>query len=195
MNEAVFRYLYLLLDLSLYPVFRDIMVTLRLVLTCYKCFAGLIVSDLPSFYGHNGGITTFEGYVNQFATSDEKSYTEHSIDFAYYDFEIMSMEWNGNDTLFFMEGLSKSIFKMDHFDIWMNHSMFRYVTPVHSGLSYTISSRIAYDHMTGNMYWTDALYNWIAVQPVNANDNTKYKVIISDQLHSPGAISLDANNR
>lgn len=171
------------------------MVTLRLVLTCYKCFAGLIVSDLPSFYGHNGGITTFEGYVNQFATSDEKSYTEHSIDFAYYDFEIMSMEWNGNDTLFFMEGLSKSIFKMDHFDIWMNHSMFRYVTPVHSGLSYTISSRIAYDHMTGNMYWTDALYNWIAVQPVNANDNTKYKVIISDQLHSPGAISLDANNR
>nr|XP_034302441.1 low-density lipoprotein receptor-related protein 4 isoform X2 [Crassostrea gigas] len=154
---------------------------------------GLIVSDLPNSFFNGGGITTFEGYANQFS-EDEASYKMHVAGFYPYDFDIMSMQWDGNNTLYIMDGLSKSILKMEAFDIWMNHTKFGYIYLVHRGLSYTISSRIAYDHLTGNMYWTDALYNWIAVQPVHANDQSNYKILISDQLSTPGAIAVDPNN-
>lgn len=154
---------------------------------------GLIVSDLPNSFFYGGGMSTFEGYPDQFS-EDRSSYIMRGIEFYQYDLDIMSMQWDGNSTLYFVEGLSKSILKMEAFDIWMNHTEFGYIYVVHSGLSYTISSRIAYDHLTGNMYWTDALYNWIAVQPVHANDQSNYKILISDQLSTPGAIAVDPNN-
>lgn len=162
-------------------------------LTFFFYLIGLIVSDLPNSFFNGGGITTFEGYANQFS-EDEASYKMHVAGFYPYDFDIMSMQWDGNNTLYIMDGLSKSILKMEAFDIWMNHTKFGYIYLVHRGLSYTISSRIAYDHLTGNMYWTDALYNWIAVQPVHANDQSNYKILISDQLSTPGAIAVDPNN-
>lgn len=154
---------------------------------------GLIVSDLPNSFFYGGGMSTFAGYPDQFS-EDRSSYIMRGIEFYPYDLDIMSMQWDGNSTLYFVEGLSKSILKMEAFDIWMNHTEFGYIYVVHSGLSYTISSRIAYDHLTGNMYWTDALYNWIAVQPVHANDQSNYKILISDQLSTPGAIAVDPNN-
>lgn len=154
---------------------------------------GLIVSDLPNSFFNGGGISTFEGNPNRFS-EDQNSYIMHAVGFYPYDLDIMSMQWDGNSTLYFVEGLSKSILKMEAFDIWMNHTDFGYIYVVHRGLSYTISSRIAYDHLTGNMYWTDALYNWIAVQPVHANDQSNYKILISDQLSTPGAIAVDPNN-
>ncbi|XP_062572013.1 low-density lipoprotein receptor-related protein 6-like isoform X2 [Saccostrea cucullata] len=167
-------------------------VVLLLTELCTAQNTGLVVSDLPSSSWYNGGMTTFEGYINQFSKNQKPQ--EHTMAFRFYDFEIMSMEWDGNNTLYFMEGLSKAIFKLEYFNIWMNHSLFGWVYEVHGGISYTISSRIAFDHVSRNMYWTDALYNWIAVQPVDANDNSVYKVLISEQLSTPGAIAVDPNN-
>lgn len=151
------------------------------------------MSDLPNYFFYEGGLTTFEGQVNKFVTG--QSNNVYSAKFSYANMDIMSMQWDGNHTLYFVEGLSKTILKMENFNINMNHSDFGYIYMVHSGISYTISSRIAYDHLTGNIYWTDALYNWIAMQPVDANDQSVYRILVSDQISTPGAIAVDPNNK
>nr|XP_022324488.1 low-density lipoprotein receptor-related protein 4-like isoform X3 [Crassostrea virginica] len=167
-------------------------VVLLLIRTLTAQNTGLIVSDLPNYFFYEGGLTTFEGQVNKFVTG--QSNNVYSAKFSYANMDIMSMQWDGNHTLYFVEGLSKTILKMENFNINMNHTDFGYIYMVHSGISYTISSRIAYDHLTGNIYWTDALYNWIAMQPVDANDQSVYRILVSDQISTPGAIAVDPNN-
>lgn len=85
------------------------------------------------------------------------------VGFYLYDFDIMSMQWDGNSIFYFVEGLLKFILKMEVFDIWMNYIDFGYIYVVYRGFFYIIFSRIVYDYLIGNMYWIDVLYNWIVV--------------------------------
>ncbi len=48
---------------------------------------------------------------------------------------------------------------------------------------------IAYDWVTGNLYWTDALYNWIMV--AKAEEKTPiYKTLLRTGLDKPHGIAV-----
>ncbi|KAK3087802.1 hypothetical protein FSP39_010804 [Pinctada imbricata] len=65
------------------------------------------------------------------------------------------------------------------------------VTLLHQGISYSSSVQIAYDWLSRTIYWTDELYNWIAVQPVDTDDRTMFKVILHENMNNPYAIAVD----
>ncbi|XP_033760682.1 low-density lipoprotein receptor-related protein 4-like [Pecten maximus] len=63
---------------------------------------------------------------------------------------------------------------------------------VNCGISSSVFTSIAYDWVSGNMYWTDGFFNWIAVQPVDTTDRSMYRVIIQDDIETPRAMALDS---
>ena len=46
---------------------------------------------------------------------------------------------------------------------------------------------IAVDWMTGNVYWTDATYDWIVLL---SSDGTRFDIVIDDGLDRPGGIAV-----
>ena len=55
--------------------------------------------------------------------------------------------------------------------------------PVFSGVSSKVEG-MAVDWYSGNIYWTDSLYNWIALAPGTPN-NKWSRIIISTGLDKP----------
>ncbi|KAL4234438.1 Transcription activator BRG1 [Mactra antiquata] len=54
---------------------------------------------------------------------------------------------------------------------------------------------LAFDWISHNIYWTDPLMGWIAMQPGGAiNDPSQYKVIVSEHLQLPRGIAVDPIN-
>ncbi|XP_053401558.1 low-density lipoprotein receptor-related protein 6-like [Mercenaria mercenaria] len=65
------------------------------------------------------------------------------------------------------------------------------ITRQHYGISKE-NAHIAVDWISHNVYWTDPLMNWIAMQPGGPiSDPTLYKVIINIGLELPRAIAVD----
>ena len=150
---------------------------------------GLVVSLLPDSFSLNSGeLVTFPGRVDNFDQKD-------NIDMRYYYFfentDVLSMACDPEDnTIYLMDGYTQSLYKIDHFNVWLNDSR-RQVSLLHQGISYTSSVQIAYDWLSRTIYWTDELYNWIAVQPVDTTDKTMYKVILHENMKKPSAIAVD----
>lgn len=76
----------------------------------------------------------------------------------------------------------------------MNHTS-RKFSKVHTGVSAT-TSQIAVDWYTGNVYWTDGFYKYVATHPLRFPDNTSvYKILISRHLTKPEGIAVDPDKR
>ncbi|XP_069122406.1 very low-density lipoprotein receptor-like [Argopecten irradians] len=98
--------------------------------------------------------------------------------------DINSMEVNIDDgSIFFLDRASRCIY------LYSNDT--NAVTSIRCGISQSIYSTIAYDWLGRNIYWTDGFFNWIAVQPVNTNDTSIYRVLIQNNMEKPRAISVD----
>ena len=69
-------------------------------------------------------------------------------------------------------------------------------TIIHYGIS-RHDTKLAYDWISNNFYWTDPVYKVIGIQPAIANDsyNTVYKFIVDDHLDTPEGIAVDPVNR
>lgn len=151
---------------------------------------GLVVSLLPD---HVSEIVTFPGQVDSFVTPKETTDEKAGNRFLYFfgRTDVLSMACDPwNHSMYLLDGLSQSLYKMNHFNIWMNDTR-RNVTLLHQGVSHSASSQIAFDWLSRNIYWTDDHFNWIGVQPVDTNDKTMYKVIMHDDLWSPLSLTVD----
>lgn len=55
---------------------------------------------------------------------------------------------------------------------------------------------LACDWLRGNVYWTDSMYNWIAVKRLGDSQNIQdYKVIVDSKLDQPADVVVDASRR
>lgn len=163
---------------------------LLIAVTCQEEDRGLVVSLLPD---HVSEIVTFPGRVDNFVNSKDTSDDKSGHRFLYFfgRTDVLSMACDPwNHSMYVLDGLSQSLYKMHHFNIWMNDTE-RNVTLMHKGVSHSATSQIAFDWLSRNIYWTDDYYNWIGVQPVDTEDKTMYKIIMHDGLWSPLALSLD----
>lgn len=79
---------------------------------------------------------------------------------------------------------------------WRNPSPTK-IRQVHTGVSKG-NVKVAVDWVSHNIYWTDPLFRWIAMQPGPVNltdysqDKSLYKIIIKDDLEQPYALAVDA---
>lgn len=62
----------------------------------------------------------------------------------------------------------------------------------HNGLSRD-HIHLGFDWISKNLYWTDPIFRWIAIQ--NADSKLAFKILIDDNLERPFALAVDPINR
>ncbi|XP_062584701.1 low-density lipoprotein receptor-related protein 4-like [Saccostrea cucullata] len=147
---------------------------------------GLIISQLPNLFS-SGSLTTLPGSIDAFKTSSifpVRNFNFHQTT------EIVSIATDANDgKIYLLDGNTRSLYKMNNFNVWLNDSS-QSITLLHEGISKT-STKLAYDWLTKNIYWTDEYYNWIAVQSTNDSDPSMFRVLVERGLSKPLAIAVD----
>ncbi|KAK3087148.1 hypothetical protein FSP39_002313, partial [Pinctada imbricata] len=61
---------------------------------------------------------------------------------------------------------------------------------VREGVSHGYGS-LAFDGLTENLYWTDSMHNWIAMQPAYSKDESMFKILVSDGMEQPEGLAID----
>ncbi|KAK3604531.1 hypothetical protein CHS0354_000353 [Potamilus streckersoni] len=91
-----------------------------------------------------------------------------------------------SDVLFLYENI-RSIIYME-----TNHSQeaIRTWIPIQEGLA-GMHTRIAYDWLSKNLYWTDITYGWIGVISPRTDDQRRYRILVHENIQRPHGIALD----
>lgn len=98
------------------------------------------------------------------------------------------------NSLLVLDANDNTIYNYENFNLYMNHTS-RKFSIVHTGVSAT-TSQIAVDWYTGNVYWTDGFYKYVATHPlIFPNDTSVYKILISQHLTKPEGIAVDPDKR
>ena len=152
----------------------------------------LLVARMPQYYS-SGSVTYYVGKPSNFTNGTRV--TNRYINFGQQASAISIKSDPGNQRLIFIDSKSQSIQKLANFSPSSTYNYNRnYVSSVHLGISNTVNARLAYDWLTGNVYWTDDQFNWIAMQNVNSNDSSSFRVLIHEGVISPACIAIDPMN-
>ena len=78
-----------------------------------------------------------------------------------------------------------------NFDWRNNFARITKIVRMHIGVS--IGAKIAIDWVSHNIYWTDTMFRWIAMQSGDTTniDSGLYKVIAEDDIEWPCGIAVD----
>ena len=70
------------------------------------------------------------------------------------------------------------------------------ITYLHVGVSRGFV-KVAVDWVSHNIYWTDPMFRWIAMQPgePRVTDTSLYKIIVKDDIEKPYALAVDPIGR
>lgn len=99
------------------------------------------------------------------------------------DIKITSLASDPNKGVFFV-AQNNTIF------IWQDdHEVPNYSTVYNK--MYAEIEQIAFDYITGNLYWCDSLHNWIALKPAYDFREMIFKVVIQKDLYNPKGLALD----
>lgn len=82
---------------------------------------------------------------------------------------------------------------MYDFTLWLNSSS----TEMHSSYKgrYAAIEQIAYDFITGNLYWCDSMHDWIAMKPMFTIKKEIYNVVVRTDLNHSEGLALDPGDR
>lgn len=104
---------------------------------------------------------------------------------------ILKFDTNVEDaTLYYLDLVSSCFYSITNFS-----SVSANVNKMHCGISQSTGSTIAYDWVAHNMYWSDGLFHWIAVQPIDTTDSQMYRVIVQKDTEDISALAVDPIKR
>lgn len=90
--------------------------------------------------------------------------------------------------------INNGIYTIFDFSIWLNTSSSTELFLSYKG-RYAAIEQIAYDFITGNLYWCDSMYDWIAMKPIFTTKTEIYNVVIRTDLDHPEGLALDPGDR
>ncbi|XP_065930463.1 low-density lipoprotein receptor-related protein 4 isoform X3 [Magallana gigas] len=99
------------------------------------------------------------------------------------DIKITSLASDPNKGVFFV-AQNNTIF------IWQDDHEVPNFSTVYNKM-YAEIEQIAFDYITGNLYWCDSLHNWIALKPAYDFREMIFKVVIQKDLYNPKGLALD----
>ncbi|XP_069121299.1 low-density lipoprotein receptor-related protein 6-like [Argopecten irradians] len=130
-------------------------------------------------YNAESGVYIYNGDSTTVTTTSPSNFTRIGLP----GLMITSMDVNVADgSIYFYDYTSQCIYRFHQGS----------TNSIHCGISRSYFTSIAYDWVSGNIYWTDSFFNWIAVQPVHTTDSSMYKVIVQDDVEKPSALAVDA---
>ena len=88
--------------------------------------------------------------------------------------------------------ISDTIYMFQNFTIWQNNSIS--IQSIFEGRSAALG-HIVFDYVSSNLYWCDALHEWIAMKPAYNRNNSIYKVVVQKELKQPEGLALDPEDR
>ena len=190
---------YLIFSHKPYTITKNTFFLFIFVLAAAQDNIGLVVGLEPNFF-YYGMLNVYRGnpisYPTNYDHTDQDTDRTHYFSF-YQDTDITALKTDAeNNRLIFIDALDHYIKVFEDFNVWFNGTNQK-ITPIHAGMSDTVHTRMAYDWLTGNLYWTDNRYNWIAMQNVNKGDvnSPSYKVLIHEGTVAPAGIAIDPLKR
>lgn len=90
--------------------------------------------------------------------------------------------------------INDGIYIIYDFSIWLNTSSSTELYLLYKG-KYAAIEQIAYDFITGNLYWCDSMHDWIAMKPIFTIKKEIYNVVIRTDLNHPKGLALDPEDR
>lgn len=89
--------------------------------------------------------------------------------------------------------INDGIYIVYDFTLWLNSSS----TEMHSSYKgrYAAIEQIAYDFITGNLYWCDSMHDWIAMKPMFTIKEEIYNVVVRTDLNHSEGLALDPGDR
>jgi len=94
-----------------------------------------------------------------------------------------------NVTVFYLDLTSSCVYALSQFTSTQK------LTNLRCGISNSYRSKIAYDWVTQNMYWSDGIFQWIAVQPLASTDSQMYRIIVRNEITDVSALAVDPIKR
>lgn len=85
--------------------------------------------------------------------------------------------------------INDGIYIVYDFTLWLNSSS----TEMHSSYKgrYAAIEQIAYDFITGNLYWCDSMHDWIAMKLMFTIKKEIYNVVVRTDLNHSEGLALD----
>lgn len=128
----------------------------------------------------------------QIPVDDNSSFSNASVQLSTANVQITSVASDLNKGVVFM-AMSDTIYMIDNYTI-SESNFCTSMTPVFIGKS-SAFGQIVFDYISDNLYWCDALHQWIAMKPAYNFTNSIYKVLVHKDLRQPEGLALDPKDR
>ena len=128
----------------------------------------------------------------QIPVGDKSSLSNASLTISPSNVQITSVASDPNKGVVFM-ALLDTIYMIHDYTISESNFCSRYTT-VFTGKS-SAFGQIVVDYISGNLYWCDALHQWIAMKQAYNSTNDIYKVLAHKDLRQPEGLALDPVKR
>lgn len=129
----------------------------------------------------DGGIYIYNG---DGASVSDKSAAPDLVTPELADVRITDMDVNVKEgSVYFVDSTSRCIYSL----VYSTKDL----KSVYCGVSSSAYTSISYDWLSGNLYWVDRLFQWIAVLRVNTSDTSVYRILIQHGLDRPGRLAVD----
>ncbi|BFZ06046.1 hypothetical protein BsWGS_09085 [Bradybaena similaris] len=125
-------------------------------------------------------LVSIQGDPNTWVTNRKPQVTYISAPHYTWEFKALGFHWE-DQTLFWSESMNKKIQSLVLNGSTDTRALFAGTSPEVYG--------IAVDWLSRNVYFTDALYNWIMMTSSNPSHHA-YKIVVQDQLDSPHGVAV-----
>ena len=123
---------------------------------------------------------------------DNSSFSNASVQLSTSNVQITSVASDLNKGVVFI-AMSDTIYMIHNYTISENNFCTS-MNPVFTGKS-SAFGQIVVDYISNNLYWCDALHQWIAMKPAYNSTNDIYKVLVHEDLRQPEGLALDPEKR
>ena len=128
----------------------------------------------------------------QIPVGDNSSFSNASAKLSTSNVQITSVASDLNKGVVFI-AMSDTIYMIHNYNI-SESNFCSSMAPVFTGKSSALG-QIVFDYISDNLYWCDALHQWIAMKPAYNFTNSIYKVLVHKDLRQPEGLALEPKDK